>query len=286
MTGIAGRHDAVKEVHAAGNGFDDVGRRTHAHQISGAIGRHVRFYRFDNLIHYLRRLTDRQAADGITGQIQLRNFLHMLNTQIFVGTALINAPQHLTGVNGIRTLFQTLQFILAALEPPGRAVTGFCNILMGCGILDAFVKGHGNIGAQRPLNQHTLLGAHKDMPSVGMGIEINALLLDFSQNRQREHLESTTIGKDRAVPIHELMQAAQRLDHVLSGTNVEMIGIGKLHLTSQIAQIFSRNAAFDGSLCSHIHENGGLNGSMSRLKFAATCFAVGRNQFKHLILLR
>ena len=118
------------------------------------------------------------------------------------------------------------QLVLTALKPTGGAVAGAGYIVVRSGIFDAFVKGHGDIRPQGPLDQHTFLRSHEDVAAIGMGVEIDALLLDLSQHGQGKHLKAAAVSENGAVPIHKLVQAAQGLDHVLSGTDVKMIGVG------------------------------------------------------------
>ena len=101
MAGIAAGHDAVKQIHAAGNGLDHVARGTDTHQIADLILGHIRFHLADHLVHYLSRLTHGQTADGVAVQLQLRDLLHVLYTQVSKGAALIDAEQQLIGVGGL-----------------------------------------------------------------------------------------------------------------------------------------------------------------------------------------
>ena len=59
---------------------------------------------------------------------------------------------------------------------------------------------------------------------------MNALLLNLAESRQGKHLESTGICQYRLVPHHKLVQAAELFDNLISRSDVEMVGIGKLHL--------------------------------------------------------
>ena len=65
---------------------------------------------------------------------------------------------------------------------------------------------------------------------VQMGGKGDALLLDFPQARQGEHLEAAAVGENGAVPTHKLVKAAHLPHHVVAGPQVEVIGVGKLDL--------------------------------------------------------
>jgi hypothetical protein len=62
---------------------------------------------------------------------------------------------------------------------------------------------------------------------------------------------------------------------------MQVVGIGKLHLASDIFQIFRAKRAFDGTLGAHIHKNRGLNRAVGAGKYASAGFALCFLQFKH-----
>ena len=77
------------------------------------------------------------------------------------------------------------------------------------------------------------------------------------------------------------MQAAQLLHDFVRGAQMQMIGIGKLHLAADGLQILRTQSALDGTLRAHIHKNRGLDNAMSAGEFPTTGLAFGFFQFKH-----
>ena len=65
------------------------------------------------------------------------------------------------------------------------------------------------------------------------------------------------------------------VDQVVAGTDVQMIGIGKFHLTVDLPQVFSGHTALDGGAGADIHENGSLDDAVYRLHAAAAGMAFG-----------
>lgn len=63
-----------------------------------------------------------------------------------------------------------------------------------------------------------------------MRVEVHALLFDFTQLGQRKYLKSTAVRKNRLVPVHELVKSAHFVYNVIARSDVQMIGIAKLHL--------------------------------------------------------
>ena len=55
-------------------------------------------------------------------------------------------------------------------------------------------------------------------------------IFDFTQLGQRKYLKSTAVCKNRLVPVHELMKSAHFVYNVVTRSDVQMIGIAKLHL--------------------------------------------------------
>ena len=233
----------------------------------------MRLHRIDDPIHFLGGFTNRQAADGVAGQIQFCDPLHVINADVLVSAALVDAPKLLLRVHRIRQAVQTGIFFLAPNQPAIGAIHALENIVPGGRILNTLVKSHTNITAQIGLDLHTLLGAHKDLPAVNMGGEIHAFLLDLPQTGQAEHLKSAGIRQDRTVPGHELMQTAALPDQLVRRPQVQMVGVAQLHLTTDILQILSAESALDGTLGAYIHKDRRLDRAMGAGKFAPASLA-------------
>ena len=133
------------------------------------MGRHMGFHGFDDIVHLLGGFTHSKTTDGVAGQVKIGDALHVINTDIGVGTTLVDTPEHLLGVYRIRQGIESGIFSLAALQPAIGSVHTLEYIVPGCRIFDALVKGHADIRAQIGLDLHTLLRAHKDLTSVDVG---------------------------------------------------------------------------------------------------------------------
>lgn len=80
------------------------------------------------------------------------------------------------------------------------------------------------------LDLHAFLRPHKQDPSVHMAVEGDPFFLDLPQGSQAEHLESPAVGEDGPLPPHKLVQAAPAVNQLVSGTDVEVVGVAQLHL--------------------------------------------------------
>ena len=148
MPRITGRHNAVKEVHAARHTLNDIGRCSHSHQVPGLVFRHIRLHRLNDIIHHFRRLAHCQTADRIAVTINFGNLLHMPNAQILIGCTLVDAKQHLAGIDRVRQRVQAIMFRLTALQPAQCALAGSLGIVVSGRIFHTFVKSHGDVGAK------------------------------------------------------------------------------------------------------------------------------------------
>ena len=240
-------------------------------------------HHFDGVIHLLMALPHCQAADGIAGQIQRGDLLHVGHADIMEHRPLVDAEKHLPRVHRVLPAVVVGQSRLAALQPADGTIAGFLHIVPGRGDLDALVKGHGNIRAQIGLDAHAFLRPHKNVPPVHMGIEADALLLDLPQLGQGKDLEAATVGEDGAVPVHELVQAAHLLDQRVAGAHMKVVGVGKLHLAADGFQVVGGEGAFDGPLGAHIHEHRGLDGAVGRFQLSPAGLALLFDQLKHAL---
>ena len=142
VSGIACRHDAIEKIDAAVHRLQNVFRGADAHEIPRLVLRHIRLDALDDAVHSLRRLADRQSADGITVEIQLGNILHMGDAQIVEGAALVDAEKHLFWVHRVRQTVQAGKLLLTAVEPAGGSLARRLGIGIGGGVFHTFVKRH------------------------------------------------------------------------------------------------------------------------------------------------
>ncbi len=116
----------------------------------------------------------------------------------------------------------------------------------------ALVEDERDVGAERGLDAHRLLGAHEALDAVEVGAKAHALLGDVEDRavvaraaapaldlvgdvpvREREDLKAARVGDDRAVPVHELVEAAELADALVAGPQVEVEGVAEDHLVAE-----------------------------------------------------
>ena len=172
-------------------------------------------------------------------------------------------------VYGEALAFQTRKFCFTALQPANRPIAGGFCILVFRGVFHAFVKRHGDCGTEVCLDLHALLRPHEDAVAVQMGIERNTFLSNLAQLRQAEHLESTAVREDGAVPARELMQSTQSGYVLVTRTQMQMIGVAQHYLTVVGLQVERGETSLDGCRSCNVHESGSLHSSVHSGKFSA-----------------
>ena len=95
-------------------------------------------------IHLLCGLADRKTAYCVAVNGNIAYLAHMLDPEIRVDTALIDAEKKLCAVNGILFGIQHVHLRTAAFEPASGALYRPCNILPRRRIGDTFIKCHRN----------------------------------------------------------------------------------------------------------------------------------------------
>ena len=76
-------------------------------------------------------------------------------------------------------------------------------------------------------------------------------------------MKSATIGQNRALPVHETVQAPQFRDDLGTGAKCQVIGIGQNLLDTHFPQLVRRQA-FDGRQRPNRHEGRRLSNAMRR----------------------
>ena len=73
--------------------------------------------------------------------------------------------------------------------------------------------------------------------TIEVATELRTLFIDAHQWSEGDHLKSTGIGQDRAIPLHELMEAAKALHSLMAWAQVEVIRVRQNDLRAKRFQI-------------------------------------------------
>ena len=142
VASVPARIYAVEEIDAALYAFQNVCRRSNAHQIRRFVFRQVRNDFVENMVHLLVALSYCQTADCIAIEIHLGNPFCMVNADILINRTLVDSEQKLMFVDRVFPLVQLLHLIFASLQPSRRAVDRVLHITALCHTRRALVESH------------------------------------------------------------------------------------------------------------------------------------------------
>ena len=241
----ARRVDAVEHIDAALHALDEAVRRANAHEVARLVLRQKRRRVLEHLVHELLRLADREAAYRVARQVHRRRLAGAPLAQVFVHTALHDAEEAL--VRGRHRL-------LATLEPADRALRRLLRVVVVGRIRHTFIERHDDVRAECHLDLHRDFRREELLRAVDVRAERHALLCDLAQIAEAEDLKPAAVRQDRAVPVHELVQAAGLADEIHARPQEEVVGVRQDDARAEIVQ-FVRRDALDGCLRADRHED-------------------------------
>ena len=165
---------AVEEVDASVHRFEKVFGRADAHQVAGFILWQIGYDILKDLVHLRMSFAHRKPADCITRQVELADYLCMLDADIAVQAALVYPKHKLVAVNGVFIVVELLELVHAAAQPAGCPCDGILDVAAFGGDCDTFVERHGDCRGEVRLYLHAFLGADKYAPSINMRGELHA----------------------------------------------------------------------------------------------------------------
>ncbi len=181
-------------------------------------------------------LADRQAADGVSGEIHVDEVEGAFPTEVGIHAALDDAEEGLGLVEG----GVPGDFVPVCLEegfgaggPGVGEVHGVAGAFPAGGGFDALVEGHEDVGAERDLDGDGVLGRKEVAGAIEVGAEVDAIGGDFAEFGEGEDLEAAGVGEHGAAPGHEAVDAAHAGDEVVTGAEVEMVGVGEDDLRAE-----------------------------------------------------
>ena len=117
--------------------------------------------------------------------------------------------------------------IVSLMRPAQGAVHALAGVLMADGIFGTFVERHEDVAAEGELGVNRGFGCELMGAAIQVGLKRHAFVRDLAQAGEREDLEAAGIGKNGVGPGHEAMQAAELADELMTGAEVEVIGVGE-----------------------------------------------------------
>ncbi len=255
-----------------------------------------------HLVH-LRLVLPQRAADGDAVTATVGDGGGGGHPQVLLHPALDDPVHGLAGGTVALVPVQAArQPAVGALHRPRRVLAG--DVKGG-----AFVEHERDVRAQRGLHRHRRLGAHEPLAAVQIGAKAHPLLLDGEDRpvgvaapgaaaglaapaldlvshapvAHREDLKAARVGDDRAVPAHELVQAAHVAHQLVPGGQEEVEGVAQHHLVAQRGDV-ARLERLDRTAGGQRDECRGLNLAVRQVQRApsraGSCAASGDREHR------
>ena len=224
MAAQASRNGAVEDVDAQGDEVEEVVRLADPQEMLGRVSRQERDGQLEHARHLVlvaaERAADRDAVDRRGAYA-----LGRAPAKLLVDAAL-DDPE-----DGLPRWSLALVPLEAAVQPAVGPLGRPGGVVQIGVVRRALVEDERDVGAERGLDSHRLLGPHEALDPVKVGAKAHPLLGDVEDCaviacasapaldlvgdvavREREDLEATRVGDDRPVPVHEPVQAAELAD--------------------------------------------------------------------------
>ncbi len=261
----AGGQHAIEHIHSTADALDEIVGGADPHQVAGFVFRKRGSHHFNRSEHFIFRLADRKPTNGVPRKTECTDISSGLLAQVFEDTTLDDAKERL-----IRAGFGCQ----AALRPVMGAQHGLLVVCIIGGV-GTFIESHDDIGIQIFLDGNGLLRGEPVQGAIDMAFKCDTILINAAQPTQRKDLKAARIGENGAIPMHELMQATQFVDEVITGAQIQMIGVGKDDGGIDLQQLLGSDS-FNCCLSADRHEDRGGNFPMRSLEYAGAGVSITR----------
>lgn len=165
----------------------------------------------------------------------------------------------------VRDLRYSFEMLLAPLSPGKGSLHRFVGFEVAGWIREAIVQDHHDVGTETDLNVNGDFGTQKMRASVQVRLKSNAIFADIAKGTQAENLVPAAVGKDRPIPSHKLMQAAESCHGLVTGPQKKVIRVTQKNLDVKIPQLV-RHHRFHGGLRTDGHEDRRLDDAVRRVQ--------------------
>ena len=236
---------------------------TNAHHVARLVFGQQRQHLGNHLQRQRARFTHAQAANRVAVKLHLHQPLRAGLAEVRIHPSLHNpkqilrlpaqflAPHHFIAMS--------LEVVQRSPRPRHRQPQALLCAAAFRRVFRALVKGHRNVGPERNLHVHRVFGSKEVAASIQVRTEPHAFVRHLAQRCQRKHLESARIRQHRPRPTDELVQTAKSPNQLVTGPQIEMIGIAENDLGAQRLQNILGNCLHRASRA-HRHKHRRLHG--------------------------
>ena len=265
---VAGRHDAIEQVHPGQDPPHKVLGRAEPHQVPGLLLREKGQGVLGHLVHQPLGLSQTQATNGVSGEIQGDQVLGAA-LPLPGKHAALNDPED-RPVAGMR--------LPAPPRPFGRQRDGPPRAVVAGGVRHRVVQGHPDVRSEHLLYLDDLFGREPVSASVQVGLELDPLFGDPREALEAEGLKAPAVGQDGPVPLHKAVKPPLRANHLVARPKVEVVGVGHDDLRADFPKLV-RGEGFDRGLGSDGHEGRRLHRTVGGQQLAGPGLPAGGSRF-------
>src|SRR5438034_1021052 len=223
--GASGQH-AIHHVNAKRDVIGDLFGAANAHEIARAVFRKEGGDFGGHGTSDFVRLAHGEAADGVTGEVEIEKLAGAFTAQVGESCALHDAKLPLLDWRAV-AVSGFLKVRAGAASPSSGPLERSLRRFARRRSFDAFVEDHGDVGTQGELNFGDFLGREEMFGAVKMRTEAHAFVGNFAKFGKAEDLVAAGIRQNRAGPRHEPMQAAESANQFVTGTKIQMISVSE-----------------------------------------------------------
>ena len=250
-----GGEDAIEEIDPPRNSEDDVKRRSCPHQVARTFARQEGCRPLQHLEHRCLPLADGKPPDRVARKARLHEPFCAFLAKIALRPPLNNPEEGAALFFPPPALFPRP---LAAQRPRARAAHRGQRLPALCGLGDALVQHHRNVGAEKELDFCRPLRCQHHRRAVDVRAEERALVADAAGGGEAHDLEAAGVGQNGALPAREAVQPAEGCDPLGSRAEHEVVGVGEDHLRARGRKVAGEDA-LDRPRRPDRHEGRGLD---------------------------
>ena len=163
IAAVAGWHDAVEHIHTTLDGFQDILRSTHTHQVARLVLWQNLVHHLNHLIHHLGRFSHGKTADGISVCTLVGDELGCLAAQFREGAALNDRKETL--LIAVER-FRLVEALEAAVQPALGELQTLFGVLEIALSRRTLIESHHDVGTDDALGIHHVLGGEEVLAAV------------------------------------------------------------------------------------------------------------------------
>ncbi len=215
----AGRQDAVEHVDASGDHLEHALGVADPHEVARLVRRQRGGSGRRRFEHRRAVLAHAESADRVPVEVERHELLGRTLPQLGVEPALRDREAELSG---------RARQVALAVCPQRRPPDGVLELRARHSGGRADVEAHRDVGAELGLDPRGELRREPFRAAVVDRAERDAVVVARDQRvPERKDLKAAGVGEDRPVPRHELVQAAELRDQLLSGPEVQVVRVAE-----------------------------------------------------------